>query len=388
MELFVLDQDDVPVPARIRVTGGIPPVVRFLGASTFFTGLGAETGKSSFMLAPGEYVLEVSSGGGFTSAVEKVGIVCEPGGTLREVVHVTTLHQPADRGWYSADLHHHADKLDGITPPSYLVRSQLAARLDLLLVSDHDDVDNHTLIADAAAAEGVPFIPAVEVSPNWAHFVMLNLPLGQYGIDPGGTPTQIFEQARSQGATIVVAHPYITYDYFYNKDKQVIPGEYDCRFDLIELQSTKVTSRGNSADERTLKRTMELWTHAASGASRKYYLTGGTDVHDVWSHQSGAIRTYVHLGDDATTSNFIHQLKKGHAFVTMGPLVYPVNVMYGESYPVPQGTDFSLRLEVFAVNGLRSVEVYSNHRDAAGNFVPVEAREVKNSFFPFNNYPE
>lgn len=116
-----------PVYAKITATGGTPPVVRFLGASTFFTGLGSERGKASFVLAPGDYTLEVSSGGGFVSKAVKRDISVAPGSRLVENVVVETIEVPSARGWYSADLHHHADKLDGITPPDYLVQSQLAA---------------------------------------------------------------------------------------------------------------------------------------------------------------------------------------------------------------------------------------------------------------------
>ncbi len=27
----------------------------------------------------------------------------------------------------------------------------------------------------------------------------------------------------------------------------------------------------------------------------RYYLSGGTDVHDVWNHESGRIRTFAHV---------------------------------------------------------------------------------------------
>ena len=30
-------------------------------------------------------------------------------------------------------------------------------------------------------------------------------------------------------------------------------------------------------------------------AGRHYYLSGGSDTHDVWNEQSGRVRTFVHL---------------------------------------------------------------------------------------------
>lgn len=377
--LNVTDESGNSVYARIKVTGGTPPVVRFLGASTFFTGLNGDKGKADFVLAPGEYTLEVSSGSGFVSKTSNLEISVEPGSSLEEDVVIDTIEDPAAAGWYSADQHHHSNKLDGITPPEYLVRSQLAGRLDLTLVSDHDNVDNHQEIKTLSDNEGVTFIPAVEVSPNWAHFVMLNLPLGQCGIDPGGTPTKIFNQAREKGATIVVAHPYITYGYFYNKDKGVIPGEYDSSFDLIELQSTRVTKKGTSPDELTLKKAMEFWTDSVNGSSKKYYLSAGTDTHDVWSYVSGATRIYAHLNGELNPASFIDALKKGHAFVTMGPMIYPENAMYGETYRVKRGSIFNLKIRAAAVDGLKSIEIYSTDKDSNGNFKPVAVKNFDNS---------
>ena len=45
-------------------------------------------------------------------------------------------------GWYSADLHHHSDVLDGNTEAEYVMRSELAAGLDIAFLSDHDSVVN------------------------------------------------------------------------------------------------------------------------------------------------------------------------------------------------------------------------------------------------------
>lgn len=357
--LNISDRFGNPVNARIKIVGMSSPIARFLGANTFFTGLNRDKGMAAFVLPPGRYVLEVSSGSGFVSKPSKLDINVETGSSIEANVIVEYIEDPAAKGWYSADLHHHSDKMDGRTPPEVLVKSQIASRLDLLLVSDHDDVDNHQIIKALSDSVGIPFIPAVEVSPNWANFIVINLPLAKNGIDPAGTPAEIFSQAREKGATVIVAHPYITCGYFYNKDKGVIPGSYDSSFDLIELQSTKVTEKGAEPDELTLKKIMELWTESINGKAKKYYLSAGSDNHDVWLHGSGAIRIYAYPDGKLNPSTFVDALTKGHAFVTMGPLIYPVNVMYGETYHVKQGSYFKFKLHLVAVDGLVGVEIYS-----------------------------
>src|SRR5271155_2547489 len=90
------------------------------------------------------------------------------------------------RHWYSADLHHHADQAEAVTPPADLARSQLAAGLDLLFVSDHDSMANHRALQAIAARRGVPFIPSVELSASWGHFNAYPLTLGApLSIDTG-----------------------------------------------------------------------------------------------------------------------------------------------------------------------------------------------------------
>ncbi|MGB9791687.1 MAG: CehA/McbA family metallohydrolase [Thermacetogeniaceae bacterium] len=362
LDVKVTDDKGNPISARITVTGGEEPVVRFLGASTFFTGLGSEKGVSRFTLAPGDYRLVVDSGGSFTSEVKEVSVSVRPGEMVAVSVAIPVLADPKAKGWYGIDQHHHSNVLDGITDPVSLVESQMAAGLDVTLVSDHDSVVNHRSVKELSDAEGVTFLPAVEVSPNWGHFVMLNMPLGELGIDPAGTPTEIFRQAREKGATIVVAHPYITYGYFYNAEKGDIPGTFDSNFDLIELQSTKVTKKGNSPDEMTLKKEMELWTQAVAGQSPKYYLSAGTDTHDVWSYISGAIRVYVHPDGPLSPEAIVDAEKNGHAYVTMGPLVYPQGKMFGETYSPDADGKISFDFDLAAVNGLKRAELWSEGR--------------------------
>ena len=123
--------------ARIVIAEGQQPLVEFLGRSTFFTELDRK-GHYDASMAPGSYGFTVSSGGGFLAPSQSVKLEVRPGQAAQAKVAITQLFDPPASGWYSADLHHHADQAEGVTPPEYLARSQLAAGLDLLFVSDHD----------------------------------------------------------------------------------------------------------------------------------------------------------------------------------------------------------------------------------------------------------
>ena len=156
----------------------------------------------------------------------------KPAARARSNVAVKTLFNASTRGWYSADLHHHADQAEAVTPPADLARSQLAAGLDLLFVSDHDSTVNHAALMKIAAVRGIPFIPSMEISPSWGHFNAYPLEPGQkLQIDPGkANIDEILREARRQGAVVVQAnHPVIPFGYFTSVEHGVAPGRIQSR---------------------------------------------------------------------------------------------------------------------------------------------------------------
>ncbi|WP_156480672.1 3',5'-nucleoside bisphosphate phosphatase [Thauera humireducens] len=82
----------------------------------------------------------------------------------------------------NADLHCHSTVSDGWLEPVEVVRRAKANGVDLLALTDHDELGGLALAAAAAAESGVGFVAGVEVSVSFAgetiHIVGL-------GIDPG-----------------------------------------------------------------------------------------------------------------------------------------------------------------------------------------------------------
>ena len=170
IEFSVADaRSGAPLDARIVIQEGEKPLIGFLGRTTFFTELERQ-GRADLALAPGSYLFTVSSGGGFLAQNAAVRVSVASGTVRRTRTTLQRLFDPPTRGWYAADLHHHADQAEAVTPPAYLARSQLAAGLDVLFVSDHDSTANHAALRAIAAARAVPFIPGIELSPSWGHF--------------------------------------------------------------------------------------------------------------------------------------------------------------------------------------------------------------------------
>ena len=340
--------------ARITIKSGYEPLLGYFGKNRYFTDL-TQVGEISFMIVPGDYTFEISAGGGFVSLPASVGVTVESGQTREIRTAITVMAKPREQGWYSADLHHHSDVLDGFTEPKFVMRSELAAGLDIAFLSDHDSVVNNSAMLVLADERDTYFIPGTELSPSWAHFNAYPLDDGKsVDIDTGQASVQeIFEAARSMGADIVeVNHPYSDYGYFHNLEQpgateenaqDRVPGGYDSGFDLIEI-----TAGDNT---RTMQRVFKLWN-----AGQRKYLAAGSDTHDVWHQDSGAARTFVQVEGQLTIDAFITSLKAGRAYASQGPVVYP-EIVFGSDIRQKAGDKLSLRYSVQAVSGLRRVRL-------------------------------
>ncbi|HEY1312813.1 MAG TPA: CehA/McbA family metallohydrolase [Steroidobacteraceae bacterium] len=342
-----------PVDARINIEEGQKPLVEFLGRNTFFTEL-ERRGRVDVPIAPGDYRFSVSSGGGFLAQSERVKLSVAPGEARAAQVALTRLFDPPARHWYAADLHHHADQAEAVTPPADLARSQLAAGLDLLFVSDHDSTVNHATLRELAERRGVAFIPGIELSASWGHFNAYPLAPDQtLAIDTGtASIDELLTAARRMGATVVqVNHPFIPYGYFTSVSRGVAPGGFNPSFDLIEINAAA------PADDAKVLRT--LWNFWNAG--HRYYLAAGTDTHDVWHEESGAVRTFAHIDGAVTAVAYAQALKDGHGYVTFGPLIFP-SVIFGDELRVKPREPFNLGFDLQAVAGLKQVELIESGR--------------------------
>lgn len=324
--------------ARIDIKAGQKPVVEYLGQHTFFTRL-APKGQADISLAPGRYVLSIGSGAGFLSNARDVPVTVTPGKEKSIRVAIRRLFSPASAGWYSADMHHHSNQEDGVTPPAYVARSQLAAGLDVLFLSDHDTTVNDGALQAIAASRGMPFIPSIELSPSWGHF-------NAYPVRPGAAMTldmneatvqDVFREAHRMGATYIeVNHPYDPGEgYFGSLERGVAHGGFDGGFDFVEINGAQPEN-----DQRTLASVWKFWN-----AGKRYYLAAGSDTHDVWNDHSGDARVYVHVDGRLTVASFLAGLKAGHAYVTHGPLILPDH-LFGSQ--VASGTRLGFTLEAAA----------------------------------------
>ena len=154
-----------------------------------------------------------------------------------------------------------------------------------------------------------------------------------------------------------VNHPFIPYGYFTSVRNGVAPGGFNPSFDLIEINAEAPTD-----DMKVLQALWNFWN-----AGHHYYLTAGTDTHDVWHDESGAVRMFAHIDGPVTADAFARALKSGHAYATFGPLIFPT-VMFGDELKVKPREPFTLGFDLKSVAGVKQVELI-----AAGTVFKTES---------------
>ena len=343
-------QTTAALDAKIQIEKGSKPLIEFFGSKTFFTELDS-IGQAQFILAPGDYQFKVSAGANFVAKPIFVNASIIPNKTSNLVGVVPVSTYPTQRGWYAGDLHHHADVLEGSTSAEYLVRSQLAAGLNVTFVSDHDSTKNHEVIKALSDKRGVPFIPSIEISPSWGHFNVFPIDVGaQLSVDPGVDDIHaIIKDARRMGATAIASnHPYIPYGYLSSLQKNTVPGGFDPSFDLIEINS--------EVDyKKAVEKARQLWSEGLP-----YYYTAGSDTHDVWNETSGHNRMFVYTANKPDAKAFAQAMKNGHSYASFGPIIYPKNVMFGDTLKLVNNQTQSIHFDLISVNGLSSVKLIGN----------------------------
>jgi len=102
----------------------------------------------------------------------------------------------------------------------------------------------------------------------------------------------------------------------------------------------------------------KLWAFWNEG--RHYYLSAGSDTHDVWNEESGRVRVFVRARGALTPASFVSALKEGHAYVSYGPLIFP---QYAPgTISVAPGAPLRLSLVAAAVAGLKKVQLVGDGR--------------------------
>ena len=89
------------------------------------------------------------------------------------------------------DLHTHSTVSDGTLPPAGVIAAAAAAGLDVVALTDHDNLAGWSEAEAAARSSGLEFVPGVELSCRWhGADPPVSLHLLGYWVDAGHAPLQ------------------------------------------------------------------------------------------------------------------------------------------------------------------------------------------------------
>src|SRR6185369_6308771 len=89
------------------------------------------------------------------------------------------------------DLHTHSTVSDGTLPPAGVIDAAARAGLDVVALTDHDNLAGWPEAQQAATEHGIGFVPGVELSCRWfGDTPPISLHLLGYWVDPDNEPLQ------------------------------------------------------------------------------------------------------------------------------------------------------------------------------------------------------
>jgi hypothetical protein len=69
---------------------------------------------------------------------------------------------------------------------------------------------------------------------------------------------------------------------------------------------------------------------------------------------------FVYTASKPDAKAFAQAMKNGRAYASFGPMIYPKNVMFGDTLKLAKNQQQSIRFDLLSVNGLKSVQLIGN----------------------------
>ncbi|MGO8999798.1 MAG: CehA/McbA family metallohydrolase [Polyangiaceae bacterium] len=250
-------------------------------------------------------------------------------------VDLALRHVVPTPGVVSCDLHVHArPSFDCPVLAEDRVLSLVAAGVDFAVPSEHNLIGDYGPALEALdLTRDLATVNGVEITTFWPRF-------GHFGLFPYAGPkippfkaTNInavfnFAHKSAPSAILQVNHPRLGkgigyFDVFHFDPKRPPPAGMRTDFDTLEVYNGYET---RTAEE--LEVNLRDW-YALLDMGYRYAATGSSDSHRIQYQWAGYPRTMAIVGDDAggdqgspiDTQAVVAALKKGHAFVTSGPMI-------------------------------------------------------------------
>ena len=291
VEFSVADaRSGAPLDARHHDSAeGEKPLVRVSSAARLSSPSSSARVVRTSTLAPGELSVHGLRGRRIPAPRSRGATLSVASGRFaaRAASRSRALFDPRARGWYAADLHHHADQAEAVTPPR--TGPLAAGRRTRCAVRQRPRFDGQSSprCAPSPRARAVPFIPGSSCRPPGATSTPTRSARARSSPSTPAPPSidTILEEARREGArwcrSITPSFP-----------TAISPASMRASPPAASIRRS-ISSRSIPSvpddDPKVLARMWAFWN-----AGQRYYLSAGSDTHDVWNEESGRVRTYVH----------------------------------------------------------------------------------------------
>jgi predicted metal-dependent phosphoesterase TrpH len=168
-----------------------------------------------------------------------------------------------------ADLQLHSDLGDGLAPPAAILDAAERAGLNVIALTDHDDIRGAFILRDLAAKRGSPveIVPGIEVTTRSGHLLALWV---EDEIPMFAPLPETIALIHARGGLAIAPHPlsYLTFSIGERALRALHAASEECRIDGIELVNPSYAGRVRS-------RRASLLNEELLGAAE----TGSSDAH-------------------------------------------------------------------------------------------------------------
>jgi len=345
--LTVVDEKGLPTPARVSITGEdqrtYGPLDSWIHADDSFVRSERPfeahyfhtPGKSEIMAPAGKVTIEVLKG--FEHKFEKVELSLQEGEQKQVRVDLKLLPLPEGwPQWISGDLHVHMNYGGAYrNTPKHLMLQASAENLPVvynLIVNKEQripDIAYYSPKPDPLSNANRMLVHSQEFHTSyWGHMGLLNLKdhylISDYSAYPNTgstspypTNTVVADVAHAQGALVGYVHPFDTFPDPSDKDTRLVH-ELPVTVALGKADYIEVVGFSDH------KSTAEVWYRLLNSGFR-LAAGAGTDAMANYASLRGPLgtdRVYVKSTGPLQPDQWNENLRKGHAFVTNGPLVW------------------------------------------------------------------
>lgn len=143
-----------------------------------------------------------------------------------------------------ADLQLHSDLGDGLAPPEAILDAAERAGLDVIALTDHDDIRGSFLMRDLASRRSSPvqIVAGVEVTTRSGHLLALWI---EDEVPMFAPVAATVERIHEMGGLAIVPHPlsYLTFSIGEGALRALHAGRPECQVDGIELRNPSYAGR-------------------------------------------------------------------------------------------------------------------------------------------------